>query len=192
MNGRCPSPQDLAIWVDEGRAPGVSDSHIAGCVSCGEFAEALRADQAMLKRLEELPEPAYTQVRARVLERLSGGKPTLRYYWAAAAIAAAVLIATFLPRTRAGVAPAPRLAPRVAELKTPSPPLREEVKRAPVRRRQPARKATGAELIAALDAFYELPIVPAVGAPGQTVITLQTGDPNVTIMLLGESTGDDE
>jgi hypothetical protein len=58
-------------------------------------------------------------------------------------------------------------------------------------RRQPAR-SNGAELIAAFDALSEDRTAKVSAHPGQTVITMQTEDPSVTILFLTDSNGDGE
>lgn len=203
----CPSPETLALWMED-RPVDATGLHVRECVACRDFVAELESDGTWLRAMEDLPDAAYAEVRHQVLGRLSRGN-VRRYGWVGAAVAATVVLALLLPETQKQVvkpfvapeaivahqaavasalpitqAPVSVTKPAIARHKTPA------VSRAPA-----WGNSNPAELLAALDALYEEPGLPATGASGETVVTIQTQDPNVTILLLEESQktqGDEE
>ena len=189
----CPKPESLALWVDEGREAGISHEHLATCVACDALVRALEADRELLRRRFEFSEAQYAAVRGRVLKRVSDRKSRV-LYGLAAAIAAILVLALFMPRIQR---PEPqRITAKVQKNSEPSAVQTASVGKTnfkrPRARKTHVEKPSSAELIAALDKLYEDPSQQGIGAPGQVVISMATADPDVTIILLGESTGDEE
>jgi hypothetical protein len=193
----CPTPEALAMWVDDGRRAGPLEVHVAECASCAQLVSGLCEDQVLfLSGVEALPEDAYAEVRQQVLARVSSTATWKRRWFAAmagAAVACGILVVSLMRQQDTRPAPEPVVAarPPVPQIYEAKPIERKpaSVMRAKRVRKTPPR-ANRAELIAAFDALFEDAAAKGPGQPGQTVITMQTQDPNVTILLLTDSNGD--
>jgi hypothetical protein len=161
----------------EERIAGDSDDpgvvrHLGDCVGCQVFASGLRQALETLRaaHADEIPEAAYTAVRARVMAEL---RPRRRWGWVwAVAGAALVLVAV------AGVERGMRVAelPAVALRGPGAPELRAVAPRAAARKK-PARK----------------PAWPADSRRYRTeevLVKLETGDPDVVIYWIAETKGE--
>ncbi len=155
--------------------------HLDGCPECRFLYAELVAERASLARLSgdaSAAEPL-AAVRARVLERIAGGKPSWLYafrwkYAAATGLAAVMLAWGLLPR-RPPVAPppqppAPQVATRPLATPAPVPPAVVAVRRAP-------GAPKGATQGAAWPVATREPSEPL-------VVKLLTDDPNVIIIWL--------
>jgi anti-sigma factor RsiW len=165
------------------------DTHIASCEECSATVEDLRADRALFAAIPELPETAIAELHERVISRLQTPR---RYAWPAAiaaCIAAAAVIATQAGSYKEPPPPPPlkQLAMRIPE--APQPLQIKKTHRVQPRKSQ---RASDAALIAAIDNLFEPEPHPVAPISGPVVITMQTQDPNVTIILLPESKGETE
>jgi hypothetical protein len=191
----CPDLENLALYAgdDLGQAE-TSDmrAHIEQCPSCLATLTELRADRNLLQTSPEIPEGAFGEVRHRVLSQLQSTARVRRYAWVAAIAACLALVAIipkFAPKRidppAAIVIPPPAIVqPRVAAVNEPS---RLHHKSRPVHKiKAPVQRDE--ELIAAFDKLFEPEAPPATSADAPVVITMQTADPNVTIILLADNT----
>jgi hypothetical protein len=206
----CPGLDDLAMYsgddLDAAKLAEVGE-HIAQCQICGEVVEQLRSDRLRIQSLPDLPESILDEVRARVLSDIRRSSEVRRYRWPAA-VAACVALLTLISFCRIPQADLPERTMSVpakikeqttanvskpAQLKpVPLKPVRAKTLQRLSRNVSQASKSTvpisDAELIAAVDRLFgdDAP------APleGPVVITMQTQDPDVTIILLTDSTGD--
>lgn len=189
----CPTPETLAMWVDDGRRAGPVEAHVCQCSTCARFVDGLCEDQMLLRSgVEALPEDSFIEVRQRVLESVSRGTGWRRRLFAAAAVAAVacgIVAVNFNPQPKSRVEPKPVVATAIPAVPNPIAIEPAPIVRAKRVRRKP-ESFNGAKLIAAFDALFDRTEVSA--HPGQTVITMQTADPSVTVLLLTDSNGDGE
>ncbi|MGH9629425.1 MAG: anti-sigma factor family protein [Bryobacteraceae bacterium] len=195
---RCPSLEDLALFVGgDIDAAAVTDieAHAAGCDECRKRVGELQEDREFLRTPPTIPEPAYMQVRSSVLSDLQR-RQRRGYLWATAA-AAALLFACLLPLSIRRTAPLPQTMAPTASLRPPPPPQRRlnvaikprvAVKKKPLSPR-PALPSENTKLFEALDALLETKEERGQTFSGSVMVELKTQDPNVTIILLEESTG---
>jgi len=199
----CPNPETLALYageeLDASERAGVA-THIIECSACGALVAELQSDRELLQTHPDIPSEAIQEVHRRVMSELPAAGSLRRYLWPAAIAACVALLALTSTLVRRQPVAQP-ISNR--EVRTAPPPIASE--KAPELqqttrvqsqlsrkiRRRPA-KSSDAELIAALDQLFETePQAPA-ATDGQVVITMLTEDPNVTIILLGDSTGETE
>lgn len=189
----CPTWEALANYIDGADAADGIECHIAECATCRAVIERLREDQQLLQTEPEIADSAFTDVRLRVMSQVSRRRSS-HSYWMAGLIAASLLIAMFWPRTEPQL-PAPAPLPLVVQAPTQpaiAPAVQKNVRKRQAHARPGESQSSPAELIAALDNLYNDPPSSGAGLPGQVVITMETEDPNVTIILLGENKGDEE
>lgn len=193
----CPSLEDLALYAGEESVSPSLREHVAHCAECATLVREFEADRVTLQHPPAIPEEVYAAVQRNVLADLPRPSSARRYAWAAA-IAAGVAAIAFSPALRREPAAQKTMPAAVAELRT-APHRLEAVKRDPAPRRKaraprksPPASLPDAGLIAALDALYETEAPAVVPYDGEVVIAIQTQDPNVTIVLLGDSTGGTE
>jgi hypothetical protein len=187
----CPTHEDLALYAGEDLDSSPSQelaAHIASCADCSAAVEDFCTDRALFRNSPEISDAAVAQVHERVLSRLQQRTPR-PYVWAAAI--AACLAALTVVSTQIDRYTEPPLPPPIKQyaMRGPEAPLTRSVKK--VHRPRPAR-ASDAALIAALDRLFEPEPHPVAPINGPVVITMQTKDPNVTIILIPESTGETE
>lgn len=205
----CPGLDDLAMHagddLDIGKLLEVNE-HLAHCQICREMVEQLRSDRLRIQASPDLPESVFDEVRTRVLSDVLRSSEIRRYRWPAAVAACVALLVLISFYRTPQIDLTERTVPRPAIVKeqiaaTASKPVQvEQVLRKPVRAKTVYRlsrnagrtpKSTvpisDAELIAAVDRLFgdDTPSP----AEGPVVITLQTQDPNVTIILFTDSTG---
>jgi hypothetical protein len=191
---RCPNLEDLALYagddLDGSRAQELT-AHIASCHECSAAVEDLVADRALFRRSLEIPDSAVAQVHERVLSRLRDRTPR-PYTWAAAV--AACLAAVTVASTQLGRYTEPPPPPPIKQYAMRIPDVVRTITVKQTHRRQPLRstRASDAALIAAVDRLFEPESHPVAPISGPVVITMQTKDPNVTIILLPENTGETE
>jgi hypothetical protein len=188
----CPKLEDLALYAGEDLDRSQAEEltvHIASCNECSAAVEDLLADRALFRRSLEIPDSAVAQVHERVLSRLQEQTPR-SYIWAAAVaagLAAAAVISTQVGRYTEPPPPAPL---KQYAMRSPDVPQTASIKHR--RKRLKSPRAFDKELIAALDRLFEPEPYPVAPISGPVVITMQTKDPNVTIILLAENTGETE
>jgi hypothetical protein len=159
----------------------------------------LGEDQLLLQSAADgLPDEAYAEVHQRVLAGTVHGRTRL---WRLLTIAAAAVAACWVVAVQVGshepvhYETKPIVTAALPPVTETNPIRAEQPRRTPIKRSRKARTvppSNGAELIAAFDALYEDRSAAGHGDPGQTVITMQTQDPSVTILLLTENNGDAE
>lgn len=179
----CEWMERVALAMDGEWTPEI-EIHVARCSECRE----LLADQALLREAPEIAPEVYAAVRAGVMERV---RPSYAVWWRAAA--AVVLAVAGIAWWTMRVPPAERLDIAVAAPTAPlrsrlSPPLRE-VPSEPRASASGVRASTRPDPIAlALAVREELnPSPPKL--TGDVAVAMQTEDPEVFILLVGE---DDE
>lgn len=142
--------------------------HVVACAECAGLLAELQADRELLRSMPVPP----MQVR---LPRRHG-------LWAwPAALAASLAIGVWLwPQ------PAP-VEPMAVAVKAPAAPSPELARRPAPVRRVPKPAAQTLSLAAALEAALPPHAAPPVAAKGDVVVAMQTEDPNVVIVLVGDS-----
>jgi hypothetical protein len=200
---RCPGLEELALFVGgDIDLAGMTDieAHTAACDECRKRVAELQDDREFLRTPPAIPEPAYMRVRSGVLSALHGGRRR-RNLWATAA-AAAVLFACLLPLSIRRTAPQPPSTVPEAWLRVdraPQPPLAiameprvtDKEKKKPFSPRSTV-PSDNTKLFEALDALLESEEERPPTFSGSVMVELKTQDPNVTIILLEESTGGGE
>jgi hypothetical protein len=202
----CPNPETLALYageeLDSSERAGVA-THIIQCSTCGALVAELQSDRELLQSHPDITEGAIQDVHQRVMSELPVAGSLRRYLWPAAIAACVALLALSSmwssrllrrqpeaqPTAHRGYRPAP---PIVSEK---APELQQTTKvqsQAPRKIRRRPAKSSDAELIAALDQLFETEPPAAEPTDGEVVITMLTEDPNVTIILLADSTGETE
>ncbi len=169
---RCQHYEALIALHVEGDLPPARaaevEAHTTGCASCREFAEEIRATQAIWKqaRQEEIDPAVYDAVRSRVMARLPARRQW-GWIWAVPAAALACLLLFAL----AGTKPEPLLlrvmAPRPPAIQPSAP------------RPQPVRVA-----------HRKRRIRPKTVATEAMTIKLLTDDPDVVIYWIVDKKGD--
>jgi anti-sigma factor RsiW len=167
--------------------------HLNACRNCQEFAERLKASQAMLKSLaqESVDEAALQQLHRRVLNGLEAEvqspPPSLwRYALGAGLVAAMVFTAIMLwhpihPSVRKGSTQAPAASPLLPKesatkdtIQASNPVHRDLVRTAKVKRALPRRAHSQNSLTASVKSQQPAPLM----------VKLVTDDPNVVIYWL--------
>jgi hypothetical protein len=172
----------VALAMDAEWTPEV-EAHASGCAECRE----LLADRDRLGTLQPIPDAALAAVRARVLDRVA---PSHRWWWA---VAASLIILLGGVTWRA--ASLPDAEPLRAAVPAPAAPVIQPVGRArpaPLPQRQLRPAPQPAALARALREVLEPETAPPVAADGPVVVAMQTEDPTVVIVLVGEPKGDEE
>jgi hypothetical protein len=197
----CPSRETLALFTGQDLAADELlriAAHVQECPSCESLCDALLSDRALLQAAPEVSADDLFEIRRHVLSEIGGAARRRRYAWIGA-MAAALALFAILPsfnRPKTVLDPVSRVVPNTTSKPpveiAPSPVRRPAVvKRVAVKHRR--REAfSGQQLIAALDRLAELDAPPATPTDAPIVITLQTADPNVTIILVPDNTGEVE
>ncbi|HEY1341088.1 MAG TPA: anti-sigma factor [Bryobacteraceae bacterium] len=158
------------------------ERHLAECVGCQVFASGMKDTLALLRDVhrEEIAPAHFTAVRARVLDRLAGGRKRSWVWGLAAAAALAVVLALAIaprgvrqPQHVAVVTPAPPPPPPRVEAQI----VRAKVAPRPRPRRRVAMAKAG-------------PKVQAPPAAEPLVVKMETSDPNVIIYWQVDSRGE--
>jgi hypothetical protein len=198
---RCPSVEDLAMYAGRDCEPAAmadTREHLAVCGKCRVLVAAFENDRELLGIPPVLSDEAVIAIHDGVIGRLRNQRR--RRYASVAAAAAAVLILAWLSplSLRKAGSPAPR---QTSAGHLPSPAVesgsRSQVTNTRIagrnrhkRIRSPrAQQADNEGLLAALDDLLAIENKHPPAFSGSVVVTLQTQDPNVTIILLEESSG---
>ena len=196
----CPNLETLALYageeLDASERAGVA-THIIECSTCGALVAELQSDRELLQTYPDIPAEAIQEVHRRVMSELPAAGSLRRYLWPAAIAACVALLALSSTLIRRQPAAQPmairdhRASPPIVSEKAHEVQQATKAQSQPSRkiRRQPA-KSSDAELIAALDQLFETEPQAAAATDGEVVITMLTEDPDVTIILLADSTGD--
>ena len=140
--------------------------HVASCAACAGLLADLESDRETLR---SMPVPDMTLGRIR--------RPTAILPWAAAA---AVLLGLWLwPRPAA-------VEPLEIAVRAPSAPAIPRAEPRPIAP-QPQKRSPQPRLAEALEAALPPLVNPPVAAKGDVVVAMQTEDPNVVIVLIGDS-----
>ena len=198
----CPNPETLALYageeLDASERTRVA-THIIECSTCGALIAELQSDRELLQAHPDIPEDAIQEVHRRVMSQLpspdrcedTSGLPPLLRVWPCFALNSTLVrrqpAAQTIVSSERHSAP-PGLTELSPELQTTP---KVQSRPASKTRRHPAQ-SSDAELIAALDQLFETEPPAAVLTDSEVVITMLTEDPNVTIILLADSTGETE
>lgn len=187
----CDRAEHVALYVGGDLAPAESAAvqrHATECAECRALLADLMVDAALLRAPVELPAAAFSDVRSAVSTRLQSFR---HYLWWPAAAAAAAALATLAWYTQEVNRPLDGLdivvsAPAAPRVALPQPATAEVSQRRPTIR----HRHDPAALAMALRAM--LPPVNAAPAASSSpvLITTQTEDPNVVIILIPETKGD--
>jgi anti-sigma factor RsiW len=170
--------QDIALFV-EGDLPerqsAALEAHLSECPRCRQEADALRDSQREIKRVlgAAAPSDAQERVRARVLAAIASKEPSPKRAWQgrryalAGGIVCATLIAvaSFVWQASQRVSPSPAVTP-TARVTPPQP--------------APAEKPLTERMTLVEN------------ADGQTIIEVETDNPNVCILLVTDTSEGDE
>ncbi|MDZ4797154.1 MAG: hypothetical protein SGI92_03245 [Bryobacteraceae bacterium] len=170
----CPHAEEVALLESAG--PELR-AHLAGCAECRELLDDLLSDQALLREPPTVPEGVVAKA---VLRRLAVRRWSVlpAGLAAAAALAFVILRPLPVPQTLALTPP----APAVAGVVTPS---------RKVERRHPAPRPRITDptlLMANLKAMLQTGSTATASADTSVLITTQTDDPDVVIVLVPENT----
>jgi hypothetical protein len=208
----CPNLETLALYageeLDTSERTAIA-AHMADCSACAALVAELQSDRELLQSPPDVPEEAILDLHRRVMSDLPRPASIRRYFWPAAVAAClAILALSSTLSRRQPVAPrmaGPEHRSAAAVVKESIPDLQETSKAQPLitqpsitqarpahKTRRRAPRSSDAGLIAALDQLFETEPPPAATADGKVVITMLTEDPNVTIILLADSTGESE
>jgi len=176
----CPCPEDLALYAgDDYARPEEIASHLLVCPCCAEFVEELRSDRELLRAFD-VSDASLEFIRDRVLTGIA--PPRRRHLRTAVGLAAAGVAAAVVLWTLS--VPAPRLE----RARAPTPPTIATVLPTPATPRpKRAVKRKYDDLLARMDALMAPEPLPPVEG-----IVIPTADPNLTILLVEERTGDEE
>ena len=208
---KCPTADELALYIERDENiswPRAVEEHLADCEYCRGLVAALEQDRVVLQLTPALAPEDLARVREGVLAGISARRTRVPIGFVA--IAAALTLAVLVPllrTTRTATPPQEMERAHAVEPQSPSPIAAEgiEERPRPVRRISVGRvtrpSAPVAEVprdiderllaeISELLGEASTPAEPAsVPLTGAVVITMQTADPNVMIVLLSESTG---
>lgn len=181
----CPSLEELAL-IGGGDQPLTSevDAHLKGCAKCLAQVEAFAYDSALLRIAPVVSDENLTALRQGVVAEL---RPKRSRLWLAA-IAATFFIAVVLlqrPATKVMSPPTPMAKVEVAPVRPA--PIQKAHRRHKRRAEQPMHQAK-------FNLEQLLPPETSGSAvySGSVVVKMETADPDVTIILLGQDTGDIE
>lgn len=205
----CPSVEDLAMYAGRDCEPAaLADirEHLAVCGECRMLVAAFDDDRELLGTPPVLPDEAVFAVHDGVIGRLRNQR-RWRYAAVTTAAAAMLILAWLLPLSvRKADSPAlPPKAQETAAVRLPPPavesgrsPSKAQTANARIARRNKrirsprAQEMDNAALFAAVDDLLAIENKQPPAFSGSVVVTLQTQDPNVTIILLEESSGGTE
>lgn len=163
---------DIALYVGDdlpGHRVARLERHLAECANCRHLAESLKQRQRAVKEVlgRQAPEDSYTRVRTRVRSAIEAVQPSRMRRWPrahlvlTAAAACGLLVAPlYLVWKPSPNESAPNAAAHVVS----------EIQEAAIAPQQP---------LAERMSFVE-------GLPGQILVQIKTGNPNVCILLIPE------
>lgn len=190
----CDRAEQVAMLLDGEQATPALQAHIDVCAECRELLEELRADQSLLREPPEVPQGI---VATRVLRQIVRRRltPYIPSAIAAALFACALLIPRYYKYT-APVDPPPapqqqRAAAPPMEAPVPVPQLAAPRHHRPTVARAVPRSADPDKLMASLEAMLEPASTAVASADTPVLITTQTADPDVVIVLVPERKGDE-
>ena len=198
----CPSPEILALYageeLDTSERAGLT-AHLAECSACSALVADLQFDRELLRKPPDISEEAIEDVHRRVMSELPRPGSRRRYLWPAAVAACVALLALssislqHQPPSQTVANAEHRSNPAAIKEKIPELQQTSKVNALPARpTRRRIAKSSDAELIAALDNLFETEQPAVVPTDDHVVITMLTEDPDVTIVLLADSTGGSE
>jgi anti-sigma factor RsiW len=191
---RCPNLEDLALYagddLDRSQAEELA-AHIASCPECSAGVDNFRSDRTLFRSAPQISDAAVAQLHECVLSALPDRTPR-PHTWAAAV--AACLAAVTVASTQLGRYTEPPAPPPIKQyaMRIPDAVRTITVKQTHRRQSLKSTRASDAALIAAVDRLFEPESYPVAPISGPVVITMQTKDPNVTIILLSGGTGETE
>ncbi len=163
-------------------------AHLAVCADCRELRAELEADQVLLQQPPDVPEGV---VAGAVLRRVAVRRLRLAPLALAAAAALTFLMVRQPAPPPAVTAPVPVVRNVIPDPVIPAAPEPvHQVRRAP--RSPRAVQADPDKLMASLAAMLEPAPTAIASADTSVLITTQTADPDVVIVLVPENTGDEE
>lgn len=188
----CEWTERVALSVDQNSTD--VDRHVSACSECRELLADLHAGRDLLQETLWIPEKAYEDVRARVLESV---RPS-RWPWAVAAAVALVALGAsiwgsyelYVPVEPLEIAIERSHAPVIVQAAAAS----SLPDRCSAARQHVTVPRAGARnhLALALRDMLGPGNAPPVAAAGAVVMSIQTEDPDVLIVLVPESKGDGE